>query len=357
MRGAGVCVLLSAIGLALSANAADCCRNYQEFADRCRSQGGVPSQNPLKCSPKATSAPATSQPPSDNGRAQREAAAAAEAAAATAAAEAAAAAIEVQRKKEEAERQARFIRDRDAAVTTLRGSIGTSAAANSTGGAELRGSDTVAVGHQLRGAATQPDVGGRQAAWKQLHCAASILGPAIQALDLAGTGKSDYKEFRFLADEAANALNGQRLKVSCAPAPAMPPSLGRARDPVRQAEGEQQLVAKVRDLGTKLEDARRKQSEAQATLRGEAAANPGAPTSDVVEQQRRINRARDAAGNEMAKAQREFNEGKRSEESAKKELQKVQRVVENIEKGQDLDLTFNLAQDSAPRRRRDAKAE
>lgn len=235
---------------------------------------------------------------------------------------------EARRRAEDAERQARFIRDRDAAAVTLRGSIGISAGANSNA-SELRGSDTVAVGRQLRGTAQQPDVSGRHAAWKQLHCAASILGPGISA-----AVKEDYAESRFLLDEAANALNGQRLRVTCPPAPEMPRYSGPAIDPGRQAEVEKRLVEKARDLATKLEDARRKQSDAQAALRGPAAPKVEAPTDNVVEQQRRINRARDDAANANAKAQRDFNEGKRSEESAKKELNKIQEKVESVVLGE-----------------------
>jgi len=300
-----------------------CCRNYAEFAADCSAHGGIPSKNPLKCSPRPqapsssppTSGPSNSAPGPDYG---------AEAAAATQAA------AEVQRRKEDAERQARFVQDRDAAARTLKGSIGTSAGANSPGGSELRGSAPVAIGRQLRSGVQPPDAGGRQAAWKQLHCAASILGPGISA----AIDKSDYAEFRFLADEAANALDGQRLRVTCAPAPEMPKASGRAADPGRMIESEKRLVAKARDLATKLEDAQRAQKQAQATLRGEAAPKVDAATTDAVEQQRRINRARDNAGNEMARAQREFNEGKRSEDGAKRELKKIQEKVESVVKGE-----------------------
>ena len=75
-------------------------------------------------------------------------------------------------------------------------------------------------------------------------------------------------------------------------------------------------------------------NQAQAKLRGDAAPKADPAIADVVEQQRRINRARDSAGNEMAKAQREFNQGKRSEEGAKKELQKIQEKVESVVKGE-----------------------
>lgn len=246
-------------------------------------------------------------------------------------------AAEDRQRKEEAERQARFIRDRDAAAGTLRGSIGTSAGANSTGGTQLRGSSSEVVGRQLRGTVSQPDVGGPQAAWKQLHCAASILSPALAKLKIDGTpGDPDYAEFRFLADEAANALNGQRLRVTCAPAPAMPQSTRPATDPAQQAQAQAQVVTKVRELATKLEDGRRKQEQAQATMRqanAPVSAADGAVAS-VVEEQRRINRARDQAGNEMARAQRDLNEGKRTTESATRELKKIQESVERVVTGE-----------------------
>lgn len=332
--------VLAAAGFLGASSAYACCRNYAEFADQCRSQGGIPSKNPLRCNPAPVPGGGISAPGNDGGaarRAQEEAAAAAEQQRQEAdRIERERQAAEEQSRKEDAERQAKFLRDRDAAAGTLRGSIGTSAGPNSSGGPQLRGSTEVAVGRQLRGAVAQPDLGGREAAWKQLHCAASILGPAIAALDLdSKSRKPDFNEFRFLADEAANALNGQKLRVSCAPAPAMPKYSGPAKEPARQALAEQRLVAKVLDLGTKLEDARRKQDEAQAKLRGDAAPKVD-PAADVIEQQRRINRARDAAGNEMAKAQRDFNEGKRSEESARKELKKIEQKVDSVVRGERL---------------------
>jgi hypothetical protein len=116
-------VVLVAVGFfgASPANAA-CCRNYEEFAAHCRGQGGVPSANPLRCNAPSGGGNSTPTPRYDDGAARRsqEAAAAAERQR-----QAEAERIERERLAEEKRKKdAEFIRDRDAAATTLKGSSG-----------------------------------------------------------------------------------------------------------------------------------------------------------------------------------------------------------------------------------------
>jgi len=117
---------------------------------------------------------------------------------------------EVRRQKDAA-----FIRDRDATASTLKGSIGTIVSPNSGGG--LKGSSKIETGlRELRG--TELDAhDAPQGAWRQLHCAAALSGYAFAAVTKA---TPDYQESTFLLAQAGNALDGQALRVEC---PATPP--------------------------------------------------------------------------------------------------------------------------------------
>ena len=124
---------------------------------------------------------------------------------------------ETRRQAEEADRQRRFIAERDAAAGTLKGGTGTPF----FGAGALRGAPlNSTASRDIRPAAEARDLGGAQAAWKQLNCAASLSGTAFAALRRR-TGP-DYDEFSYLTREATNALNGDRLGVQCPAAPAMP---------------------------------------------------------------------------------------------------------------------------------------
>ncbi|MDD5302836.1 MAG: hypothetical protein PHS14_06960 [Elusimicrobia bacterium] len=138
--------------------------------------------------------------------------------------------IEEQRKvteeklhQEEVEREAEFLRQRDS--TVLRGSSGIRITPNASGGKELRGSASEPAARGLRPAKEAADLGGKQAAWKQLNCAAAISGYAFAAL--SNVDKPDYEEFRNLTGEALTALNGGRPGVECPAAPAAPPAYGK----------------------------------------------------------------------------------------------------------------------------------
>jgi hypothetical protein len=114
---------LVAVGfLGASSVYAACCKNYAEYAAQCRSQGGVPSANPPRCEAPSGGGNSTPNRGYDDGAARRaqEAAAAAERQR-----QAEAERIERERLAEEKRKKdAEFIRDRDAAAGTLKGSSG-----------------------------------------------------------------------------------------------------------------------------------------------------------------------------------------------------------------------------------------
>jgi hypothetical protein len=185
--------------------------DYKAWLSWCIQQGGMPNYNPNNpvCTPGTPgggassqhSAPTYSGPSSDElarearERERRE---------------------EARRQADEAERQRRFIADRDAAAGTLKGT-GTPF----FGATELKGAPPEGSGiRDIKPAAEARDLGGPQAAWKQLNCAASLSGTAFAALRRR-TGP-DYDEFSYLTREATNALNGDPLGVQCPAPSAMP---------------------------------------------------------------------------------------------------------------------------------------
>ena len=208
--------------------------------------------SPTVANPCARNPTGRQTTPGDDGAARR----AREAEAASAAAAAA-----EQQRREEAERiernrlaeekrkkDAEFIRNRDATASTLRGAgIGTAVTPNDG----LRGSGGVDTGlRELRGGdRAARDLQGPQAAWKQLHCAASLSGYAMAALSKPMPGDAtknfqepDYQEFSFLAKEASNAFNGQALGVECPAAPPFPDSSGRAVDLEKVTEAGRKIL-------------------------------------------------------------------------------------------------------------------
>lgn len=124
------------------------------------------------------------------------------------------AAYEAEQKRQQ-EEQARFILDRDAAAAALKTPIGRTVTPNSDG---LK-SPLVDLG--LKAPATdQRDLQGAQAAWKQLNCAAAISQGAFAALKLQSRTTTDlpqFEDFKYLAGEAINALNGAPRGVACPP--------------------------------------------------------------------------------------------------------------------------------------------
>jgi hypothetical protein len=349
MRAAGVFVVLAVTGLAASSEAfGACCRNYQEFADACRAQGGIPSPNPATCSPRPSAPPASQPARSHEADPGQPGAAAAEAAAAAAAA----AAADDRRRKEDAERQARFIRDRDAAAGTLKGSSGV----NLKGG-------SAAAEPALRGSA--PDLGMRDAvadtragqgsvspaqarAWQQLNCAAFIMRHALAGVIDGG----DYRNLRDLAGEASKVADGGRPSVQCNPAPPFPRGSGTAPDMEKLKQVQTQMIDKAQSIGTRMEQreaalpdpARKAMKEMQA-----AAPVAGAKPETDIERLRRVQLALNRVNE--TKLDGKTTTAIQQQEKDRAEMAKLLLVAEKIEKG-NVDIGINLTEEPSARRSR-----
>lgn len=134
----------------------------------------------------------------------------------------------------EAERQRQFNRERDTASRELKGVGGGDLQLKGIGGStaffDIKGSASPgqAVG-LIKTDAPQGAVRDVDTAWKQIHCAAEIAGKALQKakrlaaeVDLGTASAAELDEIRYLASESANALQGERLGVTCSPAPPAP---------------------------------------------------------------------------------------------------------------------------------------
>lgn len=305
-------VMLVVVGLTVSDAVVACCRNYQEFADVCRAQGGIPSPNPPTCSPK--SSPSYSPPARDyeaERRQQAEAAAAAERERQA----------EARRVKEEAEKQAAFIRSRDDAASTLKGSTGNTAL--KSGG--LKGSGDYGLkdavnDHGLKGSTTSRAEPSKQVvAWKQLHCAASIARYALSALQT----NEDHAEFSLLQAEALKALDGKRPGVECASAPPFPDARGKAVDMERVKAAERQVLERAASIADRM---KQRQAGAQPVP---IAAPTGPETPD--EKMRRVQKELNSVNSRKidGKTQREIDQ----QEKDRKELAKLVLMNNGLEKG------------------------
>jgi hypothetical protein len=349
---ASLAALAAAGVLGASAVNAACCRNYKEFADHCYAQGGIPSQNPLRCNerpaprPDRGNAPTTSRP--DDGAARRAQEAAAEAERQR---QEEADGIERERLAEEKRKKdAEFIRDRDATAHTLKGGvIGTTAAPNDGG---LKGSSTLDTGlRELRDSdRVARDVQGPQAAWKQLHCAAALSGYAFAALSKPAQGKAenfqdpDYQEFSFLAKEALNALNGQTLGVACPAAPPFPDLKGRAVDMDKVKEAEKKI------LGRALVIAERMKQRGDKPAASAEVAQSANETPD--EKMRRVQRELNQANSRKitGKTQQEIDQQERD----RKELAKLILANSRLEKGELTAVSVEIPKEEPRARRKPA---
>lgn len=165
------------------------------------------------------------------------------------------------RRKAEEERQKQFIRERDTAVSNLKG--GSSAPfgikGNPDGDLQLKDPSSGQVARSI------------PTAWKQLHCASSL---SINAIEAARRGTPDMEEVRFLGQEVVKALNGEKIGVECPPVPEPPAPFGSSRleksamlkfyaDMLREVEGQAMQIA---DLKKRVEAANARLSEAKAEL-------------------------------------------------------------------------------------------
>lgn len=229
--------------------------------------------------------------------------------------------------KRKKEKDAEFIRDRDSAASTLKGSSGTAASQlkglsgtdnsglkgsgfdmGSTGLKELRGDD--------RGARDQQ---GPQTAWKQLHCAAEIAGFALRALQ-----KGEYGEFGVLSAEAMKALDGRRIDVVCNAAPPFPDLHGRAVDMDQVKEVEKKILSRATAISERM-----KQRGEQPTL----SPDPAQTAKETPEEKiRRVQRELNQANSQKitGKTQNEIDQQERD----RKELAKLIIANNGLAKGE-----------------------
>lgn len=252
---------------------------------------------------------------------------------------------EAQRIKEAAEKQAAFIRSRDDAANTLKGSIGTTVSPNNGG---LKGSNDYGLkdavsDHGLKGSTTPSSGQSKQAAaWKQLHCAASIAGYALSALQTKG----DYNEFGTLSIEALKALDGQRPSVECGNAPPFPDARGKAVDMERVKATERQVLERAASIAERM---KQRQAGAKPAL---AAAPTGPETPD--EKMRRVQKELDRVNSEKitGKTQKEIDQ----QEKDRKKLAKLVLVNNGLAKGDFSSVGADLSEEK-PRRSRAEKRE
>jgi hypothetical protein len=320
-------------------------RNYEEYAAYCRAHGGNPSPNPARCDPP----PSGGASSSDTGAGDEAEARAREAADAAEADRARRERLAEEKRRKDAE----FIRNRDAAAGTLKGSIGTSVSPNDGG---LKGSSSVDTGlRELRGS-ERVGRDGPQTAWKQLHCAAALSGYAMTALSkLTETFHDpDYQEFSFLANQAADALNGQTLRVECPAAPPFPDMNGRAVELDQVKESEKKILSRAVAVAGRIKQRLDRPAASSAEPPQTAAAPPrtapGAPQTPretPEEKMRRVQRELNAANSQpiTGRTKQEIDQ----QEKDRKELATLILANNGVINGQFESVAVHLG-DAAPAR-------
>ncbi len=239
--------------------------------------------------------------------------------------------------KEEVERQAKFIQDRDDAAGSLRGSKGTSSTVS--GSVQLRGSNTLRVESGLKDALNDTGLRGTQPAnnaaknqqtkaWQQVHCAANIAKYALEALQT----KADYDEFGTLSVEAFKAMDGQRPNVGCGTAPAFPEMGGKAVDMDRVIASERQVLERATAIAERM----KQRGDKPGTMQPTASKPPANETQ--IEKVRRETRELSVINSTKitGKTQQEINQ----QEQDRKELAKL--VIKNneLESGKLVDRSY-----------------
>lgn len=233
---------------------------------------------------------------------------------------------EDRRRKEEAEKQAAFIRSRDEAARSLKGS---SFSGGLKGSSQLELKDAM---RELKGSSqVSPDKSKQVVAWKQLHCAASIAGYALSALQTRG----DYKEFGTLSTEALKALDGQRLNVECRSAPPFPDLRGKPVDLDRIKDAERNILTRAAAIADR------------AKQRGDTPQALTPPTTAQAETQeeklRRVQRELNAINSQKVtgKTQQQINQ----QEKDRQDLAQLVLINNGIEKGNLTNVSVDLEDD------------
>lgn len=261
---------------------------------------------------------------------------------------------EEQREKDKAAREAAFIRDRDSAAGTLKGSGGGTTLKGGSAAAEpvLRGS--VVPDSGLRDAVADTRAGqgsvspAQTRAWQQLNCAAFIMRHALAGVIEGG----DYRNLRELAGEASKVADGGRPSVQCNPAPPFPRGSGTAPDIEKLKQVQTQMIDKAQSIGTRMEQreaalpdpARKAMKEMQA-----AAPTTGAKPETDIERLRRVQLALNRVNE--TKLDGKTTTAIQQQEKDRAEMAKLLLVAEKIEKG-NVDVGINLTEEPSARRSR-----
>jgi hypothetical protein len=251
---------------------------------------------------------------------------------------------EAKRKKDKEEKDAKFIRDRDAAANMLKGSTGTSTP-NDFGlkGSRDYGLKDAVADPGLKGSTNlKPDPSKQAAAWRQLHCAASIFSYALSALQTKG----DYDEYGTLSVEAMKALEGKRLSVECKSAPTVPNVGGTEVDVEKLRLAEKELIERANALAQRMIQTPAATSSPQTSqppMSQPAAAQPctGSRMERLRCTQARLNEIN------QKKTTGHTKEEISAEEKNRQELAKLILINNGLEKGE-LSVSVNTTEETAP---------
>lgn len=275
------------------------------------------------------------------------------------------------RAKEEQDQQTRdeqFIQDRDAGTVKLRG-IGTLATGN-TEGSTLHGGLLVdpglreADGGKSKSGDKLNDLTGKNAAWKQLNCAAGISDYAFAALRLGESdprGGRDFDEYAYLSGEAISALSGGAVDVECPRAAPLPRAYGK-ESADRYKKEYLSLLKRDREIAELLKtieldrfaaqkrvmEARKAHSSPPADAaapRTSTSVAEGAPETGSKPAAMKAGLADEAAAAAMLEAERQFRQFTIQEAETRKKLGVDQNLAKQVEAG-DADALSLLDQES-----------
>lgn len=250
-------------------------------------------------------------------------------------------------KREKDEKDAKFISDRDEAARHLKGSSGFSTPhLKGVSSSELKGSSNNPFGLKdavrdtgLKGSSTSREAQKKQvAAWKQVHCAASIAQYALAALQTKG----DYDEFGSLSVEAFKAMDGQQTNVECKQAPAFPNMNGKVVNMDRVIGTERQLLERATEIAERMKQRGDKPGTAQ---------QPKPPANETPDEKvRRVQRELNVINTEKntGTTQQEISQ----KEKDRQELSKLVIKNNDLESGKLVSMSVDNQEEATPTPRR-----
>ena len=253
-----------------------------------------------------------------------------------------------QREAEEARRQqVEFERQKEEALKQLRGI--------SRGAETIKDQSPKALG--LKGGDTFRDTGikttspGKHSpersgfvAWKQVHCAAAMVGYALKAAGIGG-GSFDIEEVKAMAAESQKALNGETMGVECPKAPDPPKPQSQAGFPssgvrefyqtllpaiVQKAEKIHEAKEKLKALEAEAQRAKEQHEKLKTQPEKAAEVKAPAPTPTPPVQEQKGPKIKDDPIAKAYAEQKEFQ--KKQEEEIKKVAEQQKKNQSELEK-------------------------